>query len=77
MSQRVHRILIALDQLINTILNGYPHETISSRAEKARLNGKKWGCVLCKVLDRLDPNHCAKSLEADEGKQLRQEQTLH
>jgi hypothetical protein len=60
------RIAVAIDQLGNAILGGNPDETISSRAEKARLRGARWGCVLCRFLDWLDPNHCAKSVEWDE-----------
>lgn len=64
-------VLIALDQLGNSMLRGDPDETISSRAAKAELRGKKWGCLLCKFLDKLDPDHCKKSLELDEGRKQR------
>ena len=60
------RILISIDQLANTILGGNEDETISSGAAKAKLSGKKWGCVLCKLLDKFDKNHCEKSIETDE-----------
>lgn len=60
------RILISIDQLANTILGGNEDETISSRAAKAKRAGKKWGCVLCKLLDKVDKNHCEKSIEMDE-----------
>ena len=60
-------IAIGIDQLGNAILRGDPDETISSRSAKARNNGKIWGCVLCRLLDWLDPNHCNNSLEVDEG----------
>lgn len=59
-------VLVALDQLANTIFGGDPDETISSRAGK--LNGKtKWATLLCKLLDYLDPGHCPNSIEHDEG----------
>ncbi len=61
-------ILIGVDQLGNALLRGDPDETISSRAAKAQLKGKTWGCVLCKFLDKIDPDHCQKSIEKDEGK---------
>lgn len=60
------RILISIDQLANTILGGNEDETISSRAAKAKLQGKRWGCGLCKLLDKFDKNHCDKSIEMDE-----------
>lgn len=65
-----YRVAVALDQLFNTLLNGDEDETISSRAAKARLKGKRWGCVLCRFLDWLDPNHCTNSIEPDEGEKL-------
>ena len=61
------RVAVAIDQLLNALLNGDEDETISSRAAKARLKGKRWGCALCRFLDWLDPNHCTNSIEPDEG----------
>ncbi|WP_263082147.1 hypothetical protein [Endozoicomonas sp. Mp262] len=63
-------ILIAIDQLANTLLAGDPDETISSRAAKANRKGKRWGCVLCRFLHWFDRNHCEKSIELDEGERL-------
>lgn len=61
-------LLIALDQLANALLAGDPDETISSRMGKAVREGR---CVLCRflcgLLHRIDPNHCRKSIEEDEG----------
>ena len=64
------RVAVAIDQLFNALLNGDEDETISSRAAKARLKGKRWGCVLCRFLDWLDPNHCTNSIEPDEGEKI-------
>lgn len=58
---------VSLDQLLNTITGGDPDETISSRAAKARNEGRAWGCWLCGLLDRLDPKHCDNNIEADRG----------
>lgn len=55
------RIAIGFDQLGNVALNGDPDETISSRADKAREQQKRWGCVLCKLLDYIEKDHCTKS----------------
>ena len=60
-------ILISLDQFANTVLAGSPDETISSRAGKAMREGKAWGCVLCRVLNWFERDHCVKSIEPDEG----------
>lgn len=59
-------ILISIDQFANTVFGGYPDETISSRAGKLRKTCKfcHW---LCLLLHRVDPGHCEKSIELDEG----------
>lgn len=62
------RIAVAIDQLFNTMTNGHPDETISSRAYKASLAGKKWGCMLCRIMNWLDKSHCEESVEWDEGR---------
>ena len=67
MKEYFWNILLSLDQLVNTIFAGAPDETISSRAAKAERNGKKWGCVLCELLDKIDKDHCNKNIELDEG----------
>jgi hypothetical protein len=67
-SRKAFRILVALDQLLNAILNGYPDETISSRAAKAARRGERWGCVLCRILHWIDRDHCERVIELDEGK---------
>ncbi|HYD43665.1 MAG TPA: hypothetical protein VEA79_00210 [Phenylobacterium sp.] len=61
------RLLVALDQLANALLLGLPDETISSRAAKAARRGKRWGCVLCWLLDKIDRDHCERVIELDEA----------
>ena len=68
---RAWRIAVGIDQLVNVAANGHEDETLSSRAGKAAREGQRWACVLCRLLDRLDPNHCEKAIEPDEGKPLR------
>ena len=58
-------VLIAIDQLGNTLLGGDPDETISSRMGKRRCRVCR---LLCRLLHRVDPEHCNKSIEPDEGK---------
>lgn len=55
------RLAISLDQLANTTMNGNEDETISSRAGRHK-DDEKWACLLCKLLDKLDANHCEKSI---------------
>lgn len=55
---RAWMILQAGDRLVNAGSNGDPAEYISSRAARARRENRRWGCILCKLLDRVDPGHC-------------------
>lgn len=59
-------LLIAIDQLGNTLLGGDPDETISSRTAK-RVGEQRWAYWLCRALHWFDKDHCAKSVESDEG----------
>lgn len=65
--QRAWLLAVAHDQLANTAANGDEDETISSRAGKAAQSGRRWGCILCRMLDWFDPGHCARNIEPDEG----------
>ncbi|WP_334130154.1 hypothetical protein [Sneathiella sp.] len=68
MGQYFFSLFVSLSQFANTILAGDPDETISSRAGKAKREGRVWGCLLCRFLDLFDRKHCEKSIEEDEGK---------
>ncbi|TFW71914.1 hypothetical protein C3Y98_05285 [Methylotenera oryzisoli] len=67
-SNRALLIAKSFDQLGNATTGGNEDELISSRAAKARKRGEKWACVLCKILDKIEANHCENSIEYDEGK---------
>ncbi len=47
--------------LVNVAANGHEDETISSRAARARDGRRRWGCLLCRLLDALDSGHCDRS----------------
>ena len=61
-NKRAWSLAVSHDQLANTAFGGDEDETISSRAGKAARKGDRWACVLCKLLDRFDPDHCEKSI---------------
>jgi hypothetical protein len=69
MKKYLFNIAIALDQLVNTILLGDPDETMSSRMGKHLV--KHDNCPfcnwLCGLLNKIQPNHCVRSIEEDEG----------
>lgn len=62
-SNRAWKLAVGYDQLANVAFGGDPDETISSRAGKAMKRGSRWACVLCRLLDRFDPDHCNRSIE--------------
>lgn len=69
-SRRAWPVAVANDQALNAALVGKPgseDETVSSRAGKAARAGKRWGCILCRLLDAVDPGHCDRNIEVDEG----------
>lgn len=67
-SRRAVKAATAYDQLWNALLGGHEDETISSRAAKARAAGRRWGCVLCRIVDAIDRDHCDRFVELDRGK---------
>lgn len=58
---------VLLDESVNTVFGGSPNETISERAAKANATGRKWGCVLCGVLNWINPGHCDRALTSTIG----------
>jgi hypothetical protein len=58
---RAWAIALGYDHLGNAATGGNPNETISSRAYKAMQDGRRWGCILCRLLDYLQKDHCKKS----------------
>ncbi len=58
---RAWRMIVASDRLLNTATGGSDRETLSSRANRGRLEGRKGWCILCKLLDKVDYGHCIKS----------------
>jgi hypothetical protein len=59
------RQLIALDQAVNTLLDGEPDETLSSRLGRAEQKGSRFATEACEVLDVVEKDHCATSIEFD------------
>ncbi|RDI99515.1 hypothetical protein DVT68_01250 [Dyella solisilvae] len=55
-------IAYQVDELGNVSANGKENTTISARAARARNAGRRWGCVLCKILNWFQKDHCDKAL---------------
>lgn len=72
-SSRAWPVTVANDQALNAALvgrSGSEDETLSSRAGKAQRLGHRWGCILCRLLDKIDPGHCENNIEDDEGSSI-------
>ena len=54
--------MVAFDQFLNALLGGEPDVTVSYRLAHGRHNGKRFGCILCKLLHLLHRNHCERSI---------------
>ncbi|KKN84445.1 hypothetical protein LCGC14_0289070 [marine sediment metagenome] len=64
------KILISIDQLFNTILGGWPDETISSRLGKKAREGNPWAKYACWLIGKVffhNTRHCSEAIEEDEG----------
>lgn len=69
MKKYLYNILIGIDQLSNAILGGDPDETMSSRMGKHVARHDSWFCnLVCALLNKIQPGHCIKAIEKDEGK---------
>lgn len=56
------QVLIALDQLLNTLFKGYADETLSSRAYRLRVErGRVWPERIIDTVLFFDDNHCEES----------------
>lgn len=60
-SPKAWRLAKAFDRVGNAATGGDDKETISSRANRAVQEKRRWGCVLCRLLDRFEKDHCKKS----------------
>lgn len=74
LSRYIWNILIAIDQLVNTVFGGDPDETISSRLGKWHRDGATSNDlrrliynVLNPIVELFEKDHFKKSIEDDEG----------
>lgn len=65
-------ILVAVDQLINAVLKGWPDETLSSRCYRLRRDGvMSWPANVIDALFFWEEEHCEASYESEkEHRQL-------
>lgn len=68
MGRYLYSLGAALSILVNALVGGLPTQTLSARADVARARQRRWGCVLCAILDSIERDHCKNSREWFEGK---------
>jgi hypothetical protein len=59
-SPRAWTLAKGFDRVGNVIAGGVDDEYLSTRAQRVRKEGRRWACILCRLLDRFDPGHCDK-----------------
>ncbi len=60
------QVLVALDQLANTLIGGFADETISARLWRHHLNGEySWLMKLVNLLFFWQDNHCKEAYESE------------
>ena len=69
MKRYILNVLIAIDQLINTLIGGCPDETLSASAWRGEQQGKLFPCIFRPVIDFLflpfERDHCSKAYRAE------------
>jgi hypothetical protein len=68
-SLRFWRILVGIDCAASATFGGSGKNTISLRAGLAARKGKRWGCLLCRLLDKAQPGHCESAIAAEQPSQ--------
>lgn len=66
--QSIFQVLIALDQLLNTLLCGRADETLSARAHRMRMKRHKWWGWTARCIDLLffwQADHCKTAYESE------------
>jgi hypothetical protein len=59
-SPRSWTLAKGFDRVGNVVAGGTDDEYLSARAQRVRKQGRRWACVLCRLLDKVDPGHCDK-----------------
>jgi hypothetical protein len=59
-SPRAWTIAKGFDRVGNASTGGDDSEYMSARAQRVRKEGRRWACILCRLLDKVDPGHCDK-----------------
>lgn len=66
-SPRFLYVAKGFDCAASAVFGGDGKTTISRRAGLAARAGRRWGCVLCRLLDHIDRDHCERAVTTDRG----------
>lgn len=58
----IRKVLLGLDQFVNTIFNGWPDETLSARVHRENRKGLE---KFINILFFFQPDHCRKAFEGE------------
>jgi hypothetical protein len=61
-SPRYWPLARAFDRVGNVATGGVEEDMVTERAARGSLEGKRRWCLLCKLLDKVDPGHCTNAL---------------
>ena len=59
------QVLVAIDQLLNTLIGGMADETLSARAYRRYLRGKPWCARIINIIFFWQDNHCKEAYESE------------
>ena len=59
------QVLVAIDQLLNTLIGGMADETLSARAYRRYLRGKPWLSRIINFMFFWQDNHCKTAYESE------------
>lgn len=59
------QVLVAIDQLLNTLIGGMADETLSARAYRRYLRGKPWCARIINIIFFWQENHCKEAYESE------------
>lgn len=59
------QVLVAIDQLLNTLIGGMADETLSARAYRRYLRGKPWLARIINIMFFWQDNHCKTAYESE------------
>lgn len=60
-SPRYWPLARSFDRVGNVATGGVENDMVTERAARGTLQGKRRWCLLCKLLDKVDPGHCARA----------------